>query len=126
MTTLMLQLRNLAFNGQTKQGRTMTEYRVDPDEDVLIRMQHDNGVIVTFLTAPQELFSDRENLSPLVFWLDENEVFLAFDEDELNKMIHESVLLNGNIYGYQAAAFLPIQHILQIGLTMIGQQIDGN
>ena len=104
----------------------MTEYQVDPDDDVLIRMQHDNGVIVTFLTAPQELFSDRENLSPLIFWLDEHEVFLAFDEDELNEMIHESVLLNGNIYGYKAAAFLPIQHIIQIGLSTIEQQMEGN
>ena len=104
----------------------MTEYREDLDDDVLIRMQHDNGVIVTFLTAPQELFSDRENLSPLVFWLDENEVFLAFNEDGLNEMIHESIELNGDIYGEQAAAFLPIQHIIQIGLSTIGQQMEGN
>ena len=125
MTTLMLQPANLAFNGQTNQGQIMTEYQVDPDDDVLIRMQHDNGVIVTFLTAPQELFSDRENLSPLVFWLDENEVFLAFNEDGLNEMIHESIELNGDIYGELAAAFLPIQHIIQIGLSTIEQQIEG-
>ena len=121
----MLQPTNLAFNGQTNQGQTMTEYREDLDDDVLIRMQHDNGVTVTFLTAPQELFSDRENLSPLVFWLDEDEVFLAFNEDGLNEMIHESVELNGDIYGEQAAAFLPIQHIIQIGLSTIEQQIEG-
>ena len=125
MKTFVLQLATLELNAQVDRGTTVTDYQKGPDDDVLIQLQHDNGVIVTFLSAPKELFSDNDDLSPLIFWLDESEVFLAFNESELNRMIQDSIDLNRDTYGEQAAAFLPLQHMIQIGLSAIGQQING-
>ena len=97
----------------------MNECRDDVNEDVLIRLQHDSGVVVTFLTAPQELFSDGDDLYPMITWLSEIDVYLAFHEHILNNLIEESINLNGELYGEQAAAFLPLQHMIQIGLSAI-------
>ena len=97
----------------------MDECQDDMNEDVLIRLRYDSGVEVTFLTAPQELFSDGDDLYPMITWLSEIDVYLAFNESVLNNLIEESINLNGELYGEQAAAFLPLQHMIQIGLSAI-------
>lgn len=98
----------------------MNKYQDNPDDDdVIIRLQHDNGVVATFLTAPAELFFDKENLCPMIYWLSETDAYIAFNEDLLNDLIEDSIELNGNAYGKQAAAFLPLQHMIKIGLDKI-------
>jgi len=107
------------MNSQVNERKNMDECQDDVNEDVLIRLRHDCGVEVTFLTAPQELFSDGDDLYPIITWLSEIDVYLAFNEYVLNNLIEESINLNGELYGEQAAAFLPLQHMIQLGLSAI-------
>ena len=95
----------------------------DDDDDVLIRMQHKDGTTVTFLTAPPEVFTEREQLEPLLFGISETDICVAFNSDLVESMIDESVEKNGEFYGAQAAAFLPITMILNKGLKAVDNYV---
>jgi hypothetical protein len=95
----------------------------DEDDDVLIRMQHKDGTTVTFLTAPPEVFTEREQLEPLLFGISETDICVAFNSDLVESMIDESVEKNGEFYGAQAAAFLPITMILNKGLKAVDDYV---
>ena len=95
----------------------------DEDDDVLIRMQHKDGTTVTFLTAPPEVFTEREQLEPLLFGISETDICVAFNSDLVESMIDESVEKNGEFYGAQAAAFLPITMILNKGLKAVDNYV---
>ena len=107
------------------------EEEEDDDDDVLIRMQHKDGTTVTFLTAPPEVFIDKIELEPLVFGISDTDVCVAFNSDLVENMIKESVEKNGETYGAQAAAFLPITMILNKGIKAVEKYVaatksDGN
>ena len=95
----------------------------DEDNDVLIQMQNDDGVVVTFLTAPSSVFEVTDRIDPLTFWMSPKSVYVAINEDILNEMIEESIEKNGEIYDEKEAAFLPIIHILNVGLKEVDKQI---
>ena len=95
----------------------------DEDDDVLIRMQHKDGTTVTFLTAPPEVFTEREQLEPLLFGISETDICVGFNSDLVESMIDESVEKNGEFYGAQAAAFLPITMILNKGLKAVDNYV---
>jgi hypothetical protein len=48
---------------------------------------------------------------------------VAINEDILNEMIEESIEKNSQIYDEKEAAFLPIVHILNVGLKEVNRQI---
>jgi hypothetical protein len=98
----------------------------DEDDDVLIRMQHKDGTTVTFLTAPPEVFTEREQLEPLLFGISETDICVAFNSDLVESMIDESVEKNGEFYGAQAAASLPILMILNKGLKAVDMHKAAN
>ena len=95
----------------------------DEDDDVLIQMQNDDGVVVTFLTAPPSVFEVTDRIDPLTFWMSSKSVYVAINEDILNEMIEESIEKNSEIYDEKEAAFLPIVHILNVGLKEVDKQI---
>ena len=95
----------------------------DEDDDVLIQMQNDDGVVVTFLTAPPSVFEVTDRIDPLTFWMSPKSVYVAINEDILNEMIEESIEKNNGVYDNEEAAFLPIVHVLAIGLKEVNQQI---
>ena len=99
---------------------------LDNQDDVLIRLQHDDGTNVTFLTATPEVFPNRERLEPLVFGMSDTDVYVAFNGDLLESMIKESVEKNAETYGAQAASFLPITMILDKGLKAVENYMDTN
>ena len=100
------------------------DFLEDDNEDVLIRMQHEDGTTVTFLTAPATLFEDKDKLTPLVYGLVDGEVCVAFNGDLIERMIAESVEKNGETYGAQASAFLPITMILNKGLKAVNKYME--
>ena len=63
----------------------------EEDDDILIRMQHDNGTVVTFISAPSSVFEKSDVIDPMIFWLASDNVFVAINEDLLNEMIEESM-----------------------------------
>ena len=95
----------------------------DEDDDVLIQMQNDDGVVVTFLTAPPSVFEVTDRIDPLTFWMSPKSVYVAINEDILNEMIEESIEKNKGVYDDKEAAFLPIVHVLNIGLKEVDKQI---
>ena len=96
----------------------------DEDDDVLMQMQNDDGVVVTFLTAPPSVFEVTDRIDPLTFWMSPKSVYVAINEDILNEMIEESIEKNSEIYDEKEAAFLPIVHILNVGLREVDRQIS--
>ena len=95
----------------------------DEDDDVLIEMQNNDGVVVTFLTAPPSVFEVNDRIDPLTFWISPKNVYVAINEDILNEMIEESIEKNNGVYDDKEAAFLPIVHVLNIGLKEVDKQI---
>ncbi len=95
----------------------------DEEEDVLIRMQHDNGIVVTFLSAPSSVFETTDKIDALTFWTSPESVFVAINGDLLEEMIKDSVEKNSGIYSAKEAGYLPIIHILNIGLKKVNRQI---
>ena len=119
-------MRQVAFQ-QTQRKRAEMNPEIedinDEDDDVLIQMQNDDGVVVTFLTAPPSVFEVTDRIEPLTFWLSPKSVYVAINEDILNEMIEESIEKNSQIYDEKEAAFLPIVHILNVGLKEVNRQI---
>ncbi len=119
-------MRQFAFQ-QTQRKRAEMNPEIedinDEDDDVLIQMQNDDGVVVTFLTAPPSVFEVTDRIEPLTFWLSPKSVYVAINEDILNEMIEESIEKNSQIYDEKEAAFLPIVHILNVGLKEVNRQI---
>ena len=95
----------------------------DNDDDVLIQMQNDDGVVVTFLAAPPSVFEVTDKIDPMTFWFSPKSVYVAINEDILNEMIEESIEKNNGVYDDKEAAFLPIVHVLNIGLKEVNRQI---
>ena len=120
-------MRQFAFQ-QTQRKRAEMNPEIedinDEDDDVLIQMQNDDGVVVTFLTAPPSVFEVTDRIDPLTFWMSPKSVYVAINEDILNEMIEESIEKNSEIYDEKEAAFLPIVHILNVGLREVDRQIS--
>jgi hypothetical protein len=97
----------------------LDDFLEDDEDDVLIRMQHDDGTTVTFLTAPPEVFTERDQLEPLLFSISETDICIAFNSDLLESKIKEAVERNCDTYSAKEAAFLPITMILNKGLKAV-------
>ena len=103
-----------------------TEFTDDDNNDVLILMQHEDGTTVTFLTAPPEVFPQRDELEPLVYGIGDNSICVAFNADIIERLIAESIEKNGDTYGKHASAFLPISLLLNKGLKAVEQYLENN
>ena len=95
----------------------------EEDDDILIRLQHDNGTVVTFISAPSSVFEKSDVIDPMIFWLASDNVFVAINEDLLNEMIEESIEKNDCIYNKNEAAVSLISHAINIGLIEVSRQI---
>ena len=94
-------MRQVAFH-QTQRKRAEMNPEIedinDEDDDVFIQMQNDDGVVVTFLTAPPSVFEVTDRIDPLTFWMSPKSVYVAINEDILNEMIEESIEKNNGVY----------------------------
>ena len=101
-------------------------FESDDDEDVLLCLRHDDGTCVTFLTAPATTFTVTDKLEPLITQLDTDQIYVVFNEDLVEQLIQKSIKKNSADYGEQAAAFLPITKILNIGLRAVNEYVERN
>ena len=101
-------------------------YESEDDDDVLLCLQHDDGTYVTFLTAPATAFAVTDKLEPLITQLDIDQIYVAFNEDQINQLIQKSIEKNSDEYGKQAAAILPITKVLNIGLRAVNEFVERN
>ena len=102
------------------------DFLEEDNDDVMIRMEHEDGTKVTFLTAPPEVFTVKDELEPLVYGIGDKDVCVAFNSDLIERMVAESVEKNGETYGAQASAFLPITMILNVGLKAVNKYMEDN
>jgi hypothetical protein len=112
-----------SYSHQKEQDMDFEDFLEEDNEDVMIRMEHEDGTKVTFLTAPPEVFTQTEELEPLVYGIGDKDVCVAFNSELIERMIAESVEKNGETYGAQASAFLPITMILNKGLKAVDKYL---
>jgi hypothetical protein len=96
----------------------------DDDNDILLKLQHNDGTQVTFISGPASIFKQTEELEPIVFGLPDNEVCVAFNGELFQTMVEESIERNGAQYGRDSAAFLPTTLLLNIGLKAVNQYLE--
>ena len=97
----------------------------EDDNDILLKLKHDDGTQVTFITAPASAFTDSEELETIVFGLPDNEVCVVFNGELFQTMVEESIERNGAQYGRGSAAFLPTTLLLNIGLKAVNEYLEG-
>jgi hypothetical protein len=96
------------------------------DEDVLMKMEHEDGTRVTFLTAPASAFGQSEELEPLVYGLGEKEIYVAFNSELLERLMEDSIEKNSETYGRGASAFLPMTLLINKGLKAVDEYMKNN
>ena len=69
----------------------MSEYRDELEDNILMRLQHESGVIVTFLTAPPEVFLYQNDLQPEILWLTDTDAYILFNEELLEEYVLEEI-----------------------------------
>jgi len=96
----------------------------DDDDDILLKLKQNNGTHVTFITAPASVFTQIDELEPIVFGLPDNEVCVAINGELFQEMVAESVERNGEQYGRGPATFLPLTLLLNIGLKAVNEYLN--
>lgn len=102
------------------------DFLEENDDDVLIRMQRDDGTMVTFLTAPPEVFTEKEQLEPLLFGISETDFYIAVNNDLLESKIKEAAEKNCGVYFANEATLQPITMVLNKGLEAVDKYKAAN
>lgn len=102
------------------------DFLEDNEDDVLIRLQRDDGTMVTFLTAPPEVFTEKEQLEPLLFGISETDFYIAINSDLLESKIKEAAEKNCGAYFAKEATLQPITMVLNKGLEAVDQYKAAN
>ena len=100
----------------------MSEFTED-DNDILLKLKHDDGTQVTFISAPASAFTDGDELEPIVFGLPDNKVYVVFNGELFDEMVEDSIEKNGEQYGTNEAAFLPVTLLLNIGINAVNDYL---
>ncbi len=101
----------------------MSQFTED-DNDIFLKLQHNDGTQVTFISGPASIFKQTKELEPIVFGLPDNEVCVVFNGELFQEMVDESVEINGEQYGRDSAAFLPTTLLLNIGLKAVNEYLE--
>lgn len=104
----------------------LEDFLEDDEDDVLIRLQRDDGTMVTFLTAPPEVFAEKEQLEPLLFGISETDFCIAVNGDLLESKIKEAAEKNCGVYLANEATLQPITMVLNKGLEAVDKYKAAN
>lgn len=104
----------------------LEDFFEDDEDDVLIRLQRDDGTMVTFLTAPPEVFAEKDQLEPLLFCITESDFCIAFNSDLLESKIKEAAEKNCGVYFANEATLQPITMVLNKGLEAVDKYKAAN
>ena len=104
----------------------MREYQDELEDNILMRIQHDSGVIVTFLTAPPEVFSNQNDLQPEILWLTDTDAYIVFNEELLEEYVLKEIEQNEtNICETQTEPTL-LQQLIRDSVKVIESTIKKN
>jgi hypothetical protein len=100
----------------------MHKYRDELKDNILMRIQHESGVIVTFLTAPPEVFLYQNDLQPEILWLTDTDAYILFNEELLGEYVLEEIEENETNTETQTELTL-LQHLIRDSVKMIESKI---
>ena len=66
-----------------------TDNNNDNDNDTLLTLRHDDGTEVTFVRAPASVFTQIDELEPIVFGLPDNKVYVVFNGELFDEMVED-------------------------------------
>ena len=107
-------------------AKLMREHQDELANNILMRIQHESGVIVTFLTAPPEVFSNQNDLQPEILWMTDTDAYILFNEDLLEEYVLEEIEQNKtNIVETQTEPTL-LQRLIRDSVKMIESKLKKN
>jgi hypothetical protein len=109
------------FSGQG--AKKMSEYRDELVDNVLMRIQHESGVIVTFLTAPPEVFSDQNDLQPEILWLTDTDAYVVFNKELLEEYVLEEIEQNETNFCETQTELTVLQQLLRDSIKIVESKI---
>lgn len=101
----------------------MREYEKDLDDNILMRIQHESGVVVTFLTAPPEVFLNQNDLQPDIIWLTDTDVYVLFNEEVLEEYVFECIEQRAASTSDSQIKPTFLQHLIRDSVQMIEKRI---
>jgi len=101
----------------------MREYREELEDNILMRIQHESGVIATFLTAPPEVFLYQNVLQPEILWLTDSDAYVVFNEELLGEYVLEEIEENETNSSETRTKLILLQHIIQDSVKVIESKI---
>jgi hypothetical protein len=100
----------------------MHKYRDELEDNILMRIQHESGVIVTFLTAPPEVFLYQNDLQPEILWLTDTDAYIVFNKELLGEYVLEEIEENETNTETQTELTL-LQHLIRDSVKIIESKI---
>jgi len=101
----------------------MHKYRDELKDNILMRIQHESGVIVTFLTAPPEVFLYQNDLQPEILWLTDTDAYIVFNEELLGEYVLEEIEENETNFDETQTELTLLQHLIRDSVKMIESKI---
>lgn len=96
-------------------------------DDILLQMMHEDGTVITFITAPPSVFSEQtEELEPIVYGLSEQDIYVVFNGEVIQRLVADSVEKNGDTYGVNASTFLPLSFVINKGIKATEEYMKKN
>ena len=112
------------FSGQG--AKIMHKYRDELEDNILMRIQHESGVIVTFLTAPPEVFLNQNDLQPETLWLTDTDAYIVFNEELLEEYVLEEIEENEPNFDETQTEPTLLQQLIRDSVKVIERKIKKN
>jgi hypothetical protein len=104
----------------------MHKYRNELEDNILMRLQHESGVIVTFLTAPPEVFLNQNDLQPETLWLTDTDAYIVFNEELLEEYVLEEIEENETNFDETQTEPTLLQQLIRDSVKVIERKIKKN
>ena len=104
----------------------MREYQDELSDNILMRIQHESGVIVTFLTAPAEVFLNQNDLQPEILWLTDIDAYIVFNEELLREYVLEEIEENETNFDETQTELTLLQQLIRDSVRVIESKITKN
>ena len=104
----------------------MHKYRIELEDNILMRIQHESGVIVTFLTAPPEVFLNQNDLQPEILWLTDTDAYIVFNEELLEEYVLEEIEENETNFDETQIEPTLLQQLIRDSVKVIESKIKKN
>lgn len=86
-------------------------------EDILMQFTNDQGVILTVMTAPPDVFKGDQTMEPLVTGWDK-EIYVVFNAEVVEQAMRDSIEQNIGEHDENESSGLAILDIMRKGIEM--------